>query len=30
MLKIITASVNIVFVVCVTGIVVEFFTCMWH
>jgi len=30
MLKLITASVNIIFVVCVTGIIVEFFTCMWH
>jgi len=30
MLKLITASVEIIFVVCVTGIIVEFFTCMWH
>jgi hypothetical protein len=30
MLKLITAGVNIIFVVCLAGIIVEFFTCMWH
>ena len=30
MIKLITAAVDLIFVVCVTGIIVEFFTCMWH
>lgn len=30
MLKIITGLVNIIFVVCVSGIIIEFFSCTGH